>query len=40
MLEIKFAEKFETKIYDQKLFSENHGVFDIMWKNMVQTGRP
>jgi len=32
--------KSKQAFYDQKLFFENRAVYDVIWKNMVETDRP
>ena len=36
----KIVEKIETHLMFNKLFSDNHAVYEIMWKNIVVTDRP
>jgi hypothetical protein len=36
----KMQRKSKHKFYVQKLFSESRIVYEIMWKNMVEPGRP
>jgi len=38
MFQAKFAEKIKTHIYSTT-FSENLTVYEIMWKNIVETDR-
>jgi len=41
MFQTRAAEKIKTHtVYVQKLYSENHIVYEIMWKNTVQPVRP
>jgi len=41
MFQTKAAEKIKTQtVYVQKLYSENRIVYEIMWKDMVQSVRP
>jgi hypothetical protein len=36
----KFLEEIKTHILWSKTFLENRGVYEIMWKNLVQPDRP
>jgi hypothetical protein len=36
----KDVEKIETHFMSNKLFSENHAFYEIMWKNMVEPDMP
>jgi hypothetical protein len=36
----KFVDKIETLFMLNIFFSENRAIYEIMWKNMVQPGRP
>jgi hypothetical protein len=36
----KLLEKTKTHFMFNRLFSENHAVYEIMWKNIVEPGRP
>jgi hypothetical protein len=38
--ETKAAEKIKHTFNVEYFFSENHAVFELMWKNMVQPSRP
>ena len=41
MFRSNFIEKFKKKaFYDQKLFFENHFVFEVMWKKFVEPDKP
>ena len=41
MFQTKFVEKIKTHILSSKtFFYESHAVYEIMWKNMLQRGRP
>ena len=41
MILAEIVEKIETHIvYMQKVFPENCAVYEITWKNMVETDRP
>ena len=40
MFQTKVAEQIKHTFYVQKLFPENHAVYEIMWKNIVERGRP
>jgi len=41
MFQTEVVEKIKTHIlYSVTFFSENQAVYEIMWQNMVQTGRP
>jgi len=43
MFQIKFVEKIKTQISSSitlLFFFENHSVYEKMWKNVVQPGRP
>jgi len=40
MFETKVVEKIETRFGFSIVFSENHIVYVIMWKNIVEPGRP
>ena len=34
------VEEIKPRIFVHLLFSENHAVFEVMWKNIVERGRP
>jgi len=36
----KVVQKIKTHILFSILFPENHSVYEIMWENMVEPGRP
>ena len=40
MFQTRVVEKIKTHILFSILFSENHSVYEIMWENMVERGRP
>jgi hypothetical protein len=41
MFQAKFVEKIKTHIlYSITFFSKNRAVYEITWKNIVQSGRP
>jgi hypothetical protein len=40
MFGTKFVENIKTHFMFNKLFSENHDVCEITWKNMVEADRP
>jgi hypothetical protein len=40
MLQAEFLEKIKTHILFSIIFSENLAFYEIMWKNMVEPGRP
>jgi hypothetical protein len=40
MFQTRVVEKIKTHILFSLLFSENHSVYEIMWENMVERGRP
>jgi hypothetical protein len=40
MFQTKVVEKFKTHILCSVTFSENRTVYEIMWKNFVERGRP
>jgi len=40
MLETKFVEKVKTHILCSVTFLENRAVYEKMWKNIVERGRP
>jgi len=40
MFQTKFIEKIKTHFIFSKLFPQNHAVYEIMWKNIVQRGWP
>jgi hypothetical protein len=40
MFQTNVVEKIKTHILYSITFSENHAVYEIMWKNMVQPDRP
>jgi hypothetical protein len=40
MFQIIVLEKMETYFKFSNFVSENHGVYEIMWKNMVEPDRP
>jgi hypothetical protein len=40
MLQTKVVEKIKTHFVFNKFSPENRAVCEIMWKNMVQRGRP
>jgi hypothetical protein len=40
MFQTKGAEKIKTLFHVQMLLFENHAVYEIMWKNIVEPGRP
>ena len=41
MFQIKFVEKIKTHfVFSNIFFFENCAVYEIMWKNIVELGRP
>jgi hypothetical protein len=36
----KFVRKLKYTFYAQYMFSENRAVYEIMWKNFAEPGRP
>jgi len=40
MFYIKVLEPIKTHFVCNNLFSENHAIYEIMWRNMVQPDRP
>jgi hypothetical protein len=40
MFQTNIVEKFRTHILCSITFFENHAVYEIMWKNVVEWGRP
>jgi len=41
MFQTKFVEEIETQIvFNNFFFFENRAVYEIMWENIVQQGRP
>jgi hypothetical protein len=40
MFKTKFVEKIKTHILCPVKFSENRAVYEIVWKNTVEPGRP
>jgi len=40
MFETKVVEKIKTHIFCSITFFENPAVYEIIWKNIVQRGRP
>jgi hypothetical protein len=40
MFQTNCIEKVETRILQAVTFSDNRIVYEIMWKNMVETDRP
>ena len=40
MFQTNVVEKIETHILCSITFSENRAVYEIMWKNIVESGRP
>ena len=40
MFQTKVAKKIKTHILCSEVFSENRAVYEIMWKNVVETSRP
>jgi len=40
MLQAKFVEKIKTHIFCSIIFTENLAFYEIMWKNMIEPGRP
>jgi hypothetical protein len=40
MVRTKVAEKTKAHFLFSVTFPENRGVFEILWKNIVQPGRP
>jgi len=40
MIQTEFVDKIETYFTINNFFSENHGVYDVMWKRMVDQDRP
>jgi hypothetical protein len=39
MRKFSVVEKIETHFIFNKFFSENHAVYDVIWKNMVEPNR-
>ena len=40
MFQSKFVEKIKTKISGSETLFENRAIYEIMWKNIIQSGRP
>jgi len=40
MFQTNVVEKIKTHFVSNFYFSENRAVYEIMWKNMVERGRP
>ena len=40
MFQTKFEERFETHILCSVTVSENYAVYEVMWKNFLEPGRP
>jgi len=40
MFQTKFVEKIKTYFVFSKLFSENRAVYEVMWKNFVDSDKP
>jgi len=40
MFQTEVVETVKTYVLFNKFFSENHGVYGIMWENIVQPHRP
>ena len=40
MFRTRIVEKIETHILCSVTFSENRAVYELMWKNIVEPGRP
>ena len=40
MIQMKFVEKNKTHVLYSIIFSKNHTIYEIMWKNLVQPKRP
>jgi hypothetical protein len=40
MKKTKVVEKLEIRIISNNVFLKNHTVYEIMWKNIVEQGRP
>jgi hypothetical protein len=40
IVQTEVVQKFKTQMLCSVTFSENHAVYEIMWKNMVEPDRP
>jgi hypothetical protein len=40
LIQAKVVEKIKTHVYVKQLFLENHVIYEIMYKSIVEMGRP